>query len=635
MNKYGAGSVVFVLFLFSNIFLNCNVEACKDIVACGDATEGDYNLLLKVRDPSRSGLQVLCIVLEGYKYTYKYPWTGKPFDFTVTHKFIGVATKGDTIPNIVKAGMSLSDAGIAYGDADTGSNWKNPTKNAWDDFDWIRYACQKADTEEEAINLLTEDVVKKLHASGVSENLFVVGPKKGYVVEADAFHYDIKEFNNGVVAMSNYPKELWKTQRLKKMPIAHSFDATVEKTVRKGQTVRLKSLQGIKILDVGSDYVSVKPVPFIHALETNSINMVYTIQLGERESVGHFSVKLLDIESNKAKISMCYMFKAWEDEVLSHIEPSYGSLTVKDMINFSRLHSEDLDGLRPLCQDTYEYEAAAVYKVPNENYEIMSSGWFSANHACSSIYVPFHICDNDIYDPYETGEAAKLSLDLLDRYGHDTLTPYFSKIENVFLNETDFIEEMATELTANNRDDITSDFLTIVDNGMQREAWLTEEIWMEISKISDQKDKQKIIDVIGNIWEKDYIFSLDKMRKTLTDDASKIKKSSIIVDKIENIAVDICKTKIDATDAIGKQSPTAKEEYEIGKKLIKQGEYEQGFNLLEKTFTECDMLMKGQIPTESTNEKSEEKADVLFYLLIAFLVLAFVILLLKMKPDLD
>jgi hypothetical protein len=57
-----------------------------------------------------------------------------------------------------QGGMVLSDSGLAYGDADTNSNWVNPTKFAWDDFDWIRYACQTANSEEDAINLLTTEI---------------------------------------------------------------------------------------------------------------------------------------------------------------------------------------------------------------------------------------------------------------------------------------------------------------------------------------------------------------------------------------------------------------------------------------------------------------------------------------------
>jgi hypothetical protein len=320
--------------------------------------------------------------------------------------------------------------------------------------------------------------------------------------------------------------------------------------------------------------------------------------------------------------------------MMSYIQSKYGSITVKDMMNWSRLHREDLDGLRPMCEDFYKYEAVAIYKIPENNYKIMSNCWFSANHACSSIYVPFHICDNDIYDPYENGEAAKLSMDLLDKYGHDTLTPYFSKVEDVFLAETEFAEEISAKQITKNHENAASDLLTISDVGMQQQAWLTEGMWIEINKMSDQKDKLEFINMIDGIWEKNYTLSLEKMGKILIDDINKLRKSSIIIDKLEDIAIDICKTKIDVAGVIGKQSPTVKEEYETGKKLVKQGEYEQGFNLLEKAFTECDMLIKGQIPTEPINEESEEKVDVLFYLLIAYLVLAFVILLLKMKTDL-
>ena len=131
-------SIVLILFLVSNIVLIVNVTACKNIIACGDATAGDYNLLLKVRDPSRPDLQVLCIVPEGYEYTYCHPWSGKSMSFKTKHKYMGVASVNDVIPNIVKAGMTFTAAGIAFSDADTGSGWINPTRKAWDDFDWIR-----------------------------------------------------------------------------------------------------------------------------------------------------------------------------------------------------------------------------------------------------------------------------------------------------------------------------------------------------------------------------------------------------------------------------------------------------------------------------------------------------------------
>ena len=395
--------VIFIIFLLSNVIVSLNIKGCKDIVAVGDATDGNFNLLLKVRDPSRSGPQVLCMVPEGYEYTYNHPWTGKPLEFKTKHKYIGVATKGDTIPNIVKAGMTLTDSGIAFGDADTGSNWKNPTRNAWDDFDWIRYACEKADDENQAVNLMTEDCVDQLHASGVSENLFIVGPKKAFVIEADAFHYDVKEITD-IAVMSNYPKELWRTQSHKKLPIASSFDMEKEGYVRRGRTVRLNSLYGVKIVSIGEDWIVARQVPFIK-IYNKMIRITGTrvkIKLGERETVGDYSLRLIDINGNKAKVSVSYVFKAWEDKMLQYIESKHGYITLKDMINWSRLHGEDLEGLRPMCQDFFPYESVMIYKIPEENYGLLSSGWFSANHACSSIYVPIHISNNDIYGPYKT-----------------------------------------------------------------------------------------------------------------------------------------------------------------------------------------------------------------------------------------
>jgi len=150
--------------LLSSIKLN-GQAFCKDIIACDNATDGEYTLLLKIRDPSRSGFQVLTIVPKGYTYTYHHPWTGKDMNFEIKHKIIGVVSLDDKIPNIVKPGMMFSTAGLAFGDADTLSNWKNPTRPAWDDFDWLRYACQEANTEQEAVSLLTEENNRYIRSS--------------------------------------------------------------------------------------------------------------------------------------------------------------------------------------------------------------------------------------------------------------------------------------------------------------------------------------------------------------------------------------------------------------------------------------------------------------------------------------
>jgi len=622
MNKNKKISIFFSILLILNIFLTLNAEACKDIVACGDATAGNYNLLLKVRDPSRPGLQVLCIVPEGYSYIYHHPWSGKNLECEVLHKYIGVATKKDTIPNIVKAGMTLTDAGIAYGDADTGSRWINPTKNAWDDFDWIRFACEKAGTVDQATMLLTKEAVKKMHATGVSENLFVVGPEKGVVIEGDAFHYLIDEFENGIVVMSNYPKELWKTQRFDTFLISRNFDTIKEKNVRARGVIRLNSLYGIRILKIGSNFITVKPIYLIHALRSNSLGNNTIIKLGEQKTVGFFSIELLDINNNKAKVRVSNKYKAWEEKILEYIEPKYGNITIKDMINWSRLHEEDLNGLRPMCENFFEFEAVTIYKIPNKNYETISSGWFSANHACSSIYVPFHICNNDIYHPYETGEAAELSLRLLNEYGHGVLEESFSKVEEVFLNEIDSAEKISLK----NIDNINeiSEYLTIVDNSMQKQAFLTQDIWLEISKITNEETKFELKNIINEIWKNNYSISLENMKNSVNN-ITKLSKN--IVTKICNIGLDICESRIDSAIALGKNCYSANILYKKASQKIKDENYQSGFDNIIESFNKCDRIISGQVNNYENDKNKSKNANIPLIASIILLIVGIIFLL--------
>jgi len=629
MIKLGKVCSSFLIILLFSIIISVNVEGCKDIIAVGDATDGDYNLLLKVRDPSRPGLQVLCIVPAGYEYIYNHPWTGKSLEFEVLRKYIGVATKGDTIPNTVKPGMALSDYGIAFGDADTGSNWKNPTRYAWDDFDWIRYACEKAENEEEAVDLMTKDLVDKWHATAVSENLFIVGPKKGFVIEADAFHYVINEVD-GISVMSNYPKELWKTQRHKKLPIARSFDSEKEKYVRKGGTLRLNSFFGVKIVDIGDDWVIARQVPFLKIINKRIKIMgeKVEIKLGERETVGDYSVRLLDIDGKKAKISLSYVFKAWEDKMLEYIQERYGDIDVKQMINWSRLHGEDLEGLRPMCEDLFQYESVMIYKIPVENYDLLSGGWFSANHACSSIYVPIHISNVDIYEPYETGEAAELSLELLNLYGHDNLTSVFFRAEDVFLNETQEHENIAIKFIEDNSQ--VSEFLTIVDTSIQRQAWLTEQIWLKIAEESNYKNDEKLFDIMGNIWRANYSTSLDAMAEAINH------LNNFSDTEIKEIAYDICESRMDAAESIGKNVTTIHEDYINGKQLVEKGDYDSGFKLIKKAFVTADSLLKGQSFAEIDHIKTDSEnilliQNVLYALIVVFAIFVIIVLIKKRK----
>lgn len=518
---------VLLSFVLSSILLLPAGKCCKDIIITPAATDGDYSLLLKVRDPSRPGLQVLCRVPKETQYTYHSPWTGKPWEFTVTHTFIGVATEGDTLPGIVKAGMVFTDAGLAFGDADTLSNWINPTKNAWDDFDWIRYASQTANNEDEAIDLLTTEAVDQLHATGVSENLFLVGPQKAVVIEADAVRYTTREVTDFLV-MSNYAKGLWRTQLIISLPIASSFDAQKETWVRRGAIVRIGSLCGIRILAITPSTVTAQVFP-VFAFQNSEHNKQVTISLDQRVTVGPYSATLLEVDGNTARIALCTADYAWEHELESQIQPQIGNIIVQDMFRWSRLHSSDLHDLRSMCEDLNTYEAAMVFKIPTEHADLLSGGWFAANHACSSIYVPVHICDDDFYDTYETGNAAALSLSLLQKYGHGNLTEACQSVENVFLFENEMNEAVAHLMIHANLN-ITS-FLTALDKGMQEQAFFTEQLWLNIPNASRG--------IIENIWEDNYSLTFYNIQQAIAI-LNNIPRSESSIFFLQNIARSIC-----------------------------------------------------------------------------------------------
>ena len=153
-----------------------------------------------------------------------------------------------------------------------------------------------------------------------------------------------------------------------------------------------------------------------------------------------------------------------------------------------------------------------------------------------------HICDTEIYYPFENGDAAALSIELLKLYGHDNLTSYFMNVEDVFLYEMEIREQIAGDMIA---DDMSvSGFLTHIDMGMQKQAWLTEQIWMAASNVSNEEDKQKVIDIISGLWEANFSVSLDRMENAIYN-LEDIPQTEDIVDDIRQIMLTIFDLRID------------------------------------------------------------------------------------------
>ena len=570
-------AVIFILTPFAS--------ACKDIIVMNDATADDCNLFMKVRDPSRQGLQVLFMVDKGYEYSYHHPFKNIEIPYKIKHKLIGTATLGDTPPSIIKAGILLSDADIAYGDADTSTLWINPSKNAWDDFDWLRYSAQNASDEDTAVEKLEE--VVKMHAPSVGENLFVVGKSKAYVVEADAFHF-VKEEVEDIAVMSNYPKQLWHCRWLTKIPVASSFDRVYEGNVHRWQTIHIGGLYGINILKIGNEWIIVRQVPLGEKIK---------IEKGKGGKVGNFYVELEESNGRTAKIKVCYEYNAWEKKIIEMLKEKYGRITVMDLMNISRIHSEELDGLRGFCEG--EKKATMICKIPSS--EGFSGGWFAPDQ-CSSIFVPFHICDRYIYEAYTNGNAAELSLNMLIKFGHGAVN--FTDVEGVLLKENEKMEKIALE-NKNKAEEI----LTSVDVEMQKQAFMMMKLYIN----SEGEEKNEI----KEIWGKDYY-------ETICNIERKIKKfGEYGKEVLANIALSICKVRVDVESFVN--GSNYYNEYTHAENSIKSGNYEEGVKTVKRIFEKTDESLFG---IKHEKENGREKIVLIGS---AIIFLAIVITLMK-KP---
>jgi len=577
MKRYAVAMAFIILFMPM-------ATACKDVIVMDGGTAGDYNLFMKVRDPSRPGAQVLCMINRGYEYTYYHPWKGYNIPYRVEHKLIGVVTLGDAPPNIFKAGMLMSDADIAYGDADSPTFYVNPTKFAWDDFDWLRYAAQTAGSTEEAINLLEE--VKEMHAPGVGENLFVVGKKDAYVAEADAFHF-VSEKVDGIAVMSNYPKQLWHTRLLRRIFIASDFDRVFEGSVRKWQVVRIGGMEGVKFLKIGENEVTVKQVPFGSKVK---------IEVGKGARVGNFYVEVESTDGKRAQVRVCYEYYAWENKIKNMLQEKYGRITVMDMMNLSRLQSDELDGLRGMCEG--EKKATMIFKIPTG--EGITMGWFAPD-ACASIFVPVHICDTEIAREYTSGMAAEQALAILTNIGKTD----FSNVERVLIKENERMERIA--LKNKEKED---EIMTLVDVEMQRQAFLMQKLYLSLSK--DERTK------ILRMWKNDYYSTVSNMASIINafDDSKK--------EMMTKLALSMAKTRTGTEEIIN--GSKLQEKYIAAEEMINRGKYRDAIKLIKSIFSESDSQLFGISHTEEGGSNDK-------YILIAsFIVFVAIVAIMLKKP---
>ncbi len=167
-------------------------------------------------------------------------------------------------------------------------------------------------------------------------------------------------------------------------------------------------------------------------------------------------------------------------------------------------------------------------------------------------------------------------------YNQSILASNFSKIENVFFNEIKSLEKTAEEIISNNID--ITDFLTIIDMSMQKQAYITQELW------KDAINKQDIQIIISDLWNNTYYDSLLKMKNAAIYFVEN-SDSKLYIDKINEIALNICLSRINAAKSIGIDVESAENKYKIGEELLNEKNYQSGYENIINAFLEAEMLI--------------------------------------------
>jgi hypothetical protein len=167
---------------------------------------------------------------------------------------------------------------------------------------------------------------------------------------------------------------------------------------------------------------------------------------------------------------------------------------------------------------------------------------------------------------------------------------------------------------------------------MQKQAYLTQQIWMETSTISNTEDKQTILDLIGGIWKSNYSISIITMKDSINN-LENISNTGYILDKICEIALEICKSRIITVNITGKDCKNLQFEYKTGENLIKKDEHNLGFEHLKKVFTDYEYLIKGQIIQSQNELEKNSNLENILYFLVMILILLVIFLFLKLKSS--
>ena len=102
-------------------------------------------------------------------------------------------------------------------------------------------------------------------------------------------------------------------------------------------------------------------------------------------------------------------------------------------------------------------------------------------------------------------------------------------------------------------------------------------------------------------------------------------ESKQFIDKINEIALDICLSRINAAKSIGKDVDSAENKYELGKKFLNEKNYQMGYLNIINGFLEANMAINNQQVNTIPYLESKNTIDYTLYFLIALLIIIIIL----------
>jgi hypothetical protein len=297
-----------------------------------------------------------------------------------------------------------------------------------------------------------------------------------------------------------------------------------------------------------------------------------------------FRVGLKDTDTQgipRARITLCYHYLEWEERMEKMVMEEYGNITPQDMMRWSRLHGEDLGNLRPMCEGSSDNgESVAIYSIPDNNPEILSSFWYTCL-PCASIYSPVHICVEELHEPYTTEEAFDLFERSLNNRAHSNDTDLFESVESVFMNENAFMEGLAYDLIIQGKGGLVAQLMTHSDLMMQKHALL-------MVKLSMSEEPS----ILEDVWRCDYertFAGFEDLLPGLTE-----KGSQDLMEICENAAYHKVRQVMimDGNDTSGAKA--AYDEYKAARRNKEDGRYEEALDGFRTSFLISQRILEGE-----------------------------------------